>query len=447
MAYHGVVVTYIDPCGLVVISGLLALSVGSLQQSLPKAIGGLLDLSDAQWRNFYGNLSILSIVLGLFSIGAITLRSQFCLKRRGMSIVWIFISFAYVLYLHGACVAFVLAIASVNFFLAKNYAKSRYYLWVLWIFNVLILIVNRIYEGYSFSSFGYCPQERSLHFQNYSFSTYMAYLLFAPLYIAGPIISFNAFASQLDEPQKNYSLGDVAFYGLRWIVSFILMEIITHFFYYNAFANSDLWRQLSPLEIFFVGYGVINFVWLKFLLIWRYFRFWSLVVGVETIENMPKCINNCCSLETFWKSWHASFNKWIVRYMYIPLGGSQKKLLSVWIIFTFVAIWHDLEWKLISWAWLTCLFLVPELVIKSAANSFKSRSVIGKFMLRELSAVAGAITITCLMIANLVGYVIGPSGTKWLISRLVKKDGLPVLGFILFSFYVAVKLMFHYQRC
>lgn len=32
------------------------------------------------------------------------------------------------------------------------------------------------------------------------------------------------------------------------------------------------------------------------------------------------------------------------RYIYIPLGGSQRKLLNVWVIFTFVAIWHDLEW-------------------------------------------------------------------------------------------------------
>lgn len=29
---------------------------------------------------------------------------------------------------------------------------------------------------------------------------------------------------------------------------------------------------------------------------------------------MPKCINNCHDLEGFWKSWHASYNKWLVRY-------------------------------------------------------------------------------------------------------------------------------------
>ncbi|KAJ4832750.1 hypothetical protein Tsubulata_050739 [Turnera subulata] len=61
----------------------------------------------------------------------------------------------------------------------------------------------------------------------------------------------------------------------------------------------------------------------------------------------------------------------MTRYMYIPLGGSRRKLLNVWVIFTFVAIWHDLEWKLLSWAWLTCLFFIPEMVAKSAANAFQ----------------------------------------------------------------------------
>ncbi|CAL8998268.1 unnamed protein product [Prunus brigantina] len=89
---------------------------------------------------------------------------------------------------------------------------------------------------------------------------------------------------------------------------------------------------------------------------------------------MPRCINNCYNLETFWKNWHASYNKWLVRYLYIPLGGTRRKLLNVWVVFTFVAIWHDLEWKLLSWAWLTCLFFIPETILKSAVNAFQVES-------------------------------------------------------------------------
>jgi len=131
------------------------------------------------------------------------------------------------------------------------------------------------------------------------------------------------------------------------------------------------------------------------------------------------------------------------RYLYIPLGGSRRKLLSIWVVFTFVAVWHDLEWKLISWAWLTCLFFVPEILIKSLSNNFKAKSALGQFIHRELGAIGGALTISCLMVANLVGYVVGPSGIKVLMSQMLQKDALPALASIFATFYVGVKLMFH----
>ncbi|KAK1570656.1 hypothetical protein Q3G72_005317 [Acer saccharum] len=463
------------------------------------------DVSDAQWRNVRSNLPILTAVFGAFAMVANTLRAYLHLKARGMSIIWLFISLIYLCYLHGVCIIFVLAIASLNFLLVKIFAQRNYFPFLLWIFNIFFLSCNRVYEGYSFSifgqrwtfldnyrgtfrwhicfnfvilrmiSFGYdyywahqdsrfdhekhvqrchiCKsgklcyqilQERNIS-KSFSFSIYLCYLVYAPLYIAGPIINFNAFASQLEVPQSNYSSRDMVLYGLRWIFGLFLMELMTHLFYYNAFAISGMWKLLSPLDVFIIGYGVLNFMWLKFFLIWRYFRFWSLVCGIETPENMPRCLNNCHNLETFWKNWHASFNKWLVRYLYIPLGGSRRKLLNVWVIFTFVAIWHDLEWKLLSWAWLTCLFFVPEMVVKSAAHSFQAKSAFGEFLFRELSAIAGAITITCLMIANLVGYVIGPSGFNWLISRFPTREGLPVLSGMFITFYVGTKLMFHIE--
>lgn len=131
--------------------------------------------------------------------------------------------------------------------------------------------------------------------------------------------------------------------------------------------------------------------------------------------------------------------------MYIPLGGSRRKFMNVWVVFTFVAVWHDLEWKLLSWAWLTCLFFMPEMLLKSASNAFKVQSAFGEFLLRELKALSGAVTITCLMMANLAGYVIGPSGLSRFVSSFLSREGLPVLGAVFFSFYVGTKLMFHIQ--
>ena len=33
---------------------------------------------------------------------------------------------------------------------------------------------------------------------------------------------------------------------------------------------------------------------------------------------MKHCINSNYSFAGFWRLWHATLNKWIVRYMYVP---------------------------------------------------------------------------------------------------------------------------------
>jgi D-alanyl-lipoteichoic acid acyltransferase DltB (MBOAT superfamily) len=45
---------------------------------------------------------------------------------------------------------------------------------------------------------------------------------------------------------------------------------------------------------------------------------------------------------------------------------------NVWLVFTFVALWHDIELKLLAWGWLICLFLLPELI---ATRLFSERKV------------------------------------------------------------------------
>lgn len=48
--------------------------------------------------------------------------------------------------------------------------------------------------------------------------------------------------------------------------------------------------------------------------------------------------------------------------MYVPLGGGRWRTLNIWPIFLFVALWHDLQPRLVGWALLTCSLFLPELV-------------------------------------------------------------------------------------
>ena len=92
-----------------------------------------------------------------------------------------------------------------------------------------------------------------------------------------------------------------------------LMEVMMHTIYVVAISKGHAWTMATPLEIALLSYFNLKFVWMKLLVIWRFFRFWAMMDGVETFENMTRCMTNNYSAVDFWRSWHRSYNRWIIR--------------------------------------------------------------------------------------------------------------------------------------
>jgi hypothetical protein len=99
-----------------------------------------------------------------------------------------------------------------------------------------------------------------------------------------------------------------------------------------------------------IMYLAVAFLWLKFAAVWKYARLVALADGVDAPEDMLGCFADVISAGEFWRRWHASFNLWIVRYMYVPLGGAASRRWAVYPIFLFVALWHDVTVHLLAWA-------------------------------------------------------------------------------------------------
>ena len=80
--------------------------------------------------------------------------------------------------------------------------------------------------------------------------------------------------------------------------------------------------------------------------------------------------------------------------MYVPMGGNRWRALNVWPIFTFVAVWHDLDPHLLQWAWLMAVFLAPEIICKSIINQPRWKANWNTAWFNHLCAAFAAIYIT-----------------------------------------------------
>lgn len=73
------------------------------------------------------------------------------------------------------------------------------------------------------------------------------------------------------------------------------------------------------------------------------------------------------SLRDFWRRWHITLNRWLVDYVYRPLGGSRHGRLrtaaNTLIIFLSSGLWHGAGWHYVLWGALHGAALVCERLI------------------------------------------------------------------------------------
>jgi D-alanyl-lipoteichoic acid acyltransferase DltB (MBOAT superfamily) len=282
--------------------------------------------------------------------------------------------------------------------------------------------------------------------EDYHLQYYLVYLFYLPLYWAGPIMTFNGFTAQYERRVAvlEREWRSIVFYGLRLINALLIMELMNHLFYVNAISKQRLWRYLAPMDLMIVSYLLLKHVWLKLFIIWRFFRWFARMDGLNPTENMDRCMSNHYSGLEFWKSWHRSFNRWLVRYVYIPLGGAKWRMVNMWIVFTFVAIWHDASLNLLIWGWMICLFIMPELLCRLV---FLRKPFIESRYFRHLCAAGGAINIFFMMLANLIGFSLGTEGLHYMMAQLqLDRASVACLAITIFGFFGGVQIMLEFRN-
>lgn len=278
---------------------------------------------------------------------------------------------------------------------------------------------------------------------DYTFAHYLAYVLYAPLFIAGPVLTFNDYLYQTRHTLSTISLKNTAKYALRFIFCILTMEFTLHFMYVVAIAKLKIYDNYTPFQISMIGLFNLNVIWLKLLIPWRFFRLWALIDNIDPPENMIRCMNNNYSALAFWRAWHRSFNKWVTRYVYVPLGGSKHRILSSLAVFSFVAVWHDIEFKLLIWGWLIVIFLLPEIFL----SQYFAKHFVTKPWYRFICGMGSVLNIWLMMIANIYGFCLGHDGTV----NLLKSMLFTVHGGVFFitcsaCLFVAVQVMYELRE-
>ncbi|KAK0753853.1 MBOAT-domain-containing protein [Schizothecium vesticola] len=289
---------------------------------------------------------------------------------------------------------------------------------------------------------------------HFTYAHLVAYAIYAPLYLAGPIVTFNDYLSQTRHRPATIEPARTVRYAVRFVLVLLCMELVLHFNYIGAISKtSPDWGSYTPGQLTIVSVFQLHIIWLKLLIPWRLFRLWALVDGVDPPENMVRCVTNNYSTLSFWRSWHRSYYRWLLRYIYIPLGGSSfrtagdvaQSVGTYLMVFTFVALWHDIKIHLIFWSWLIVLFFLPEIAAIKVFPAGRWKSSLTAY--RMLCCVGAMGNVVMMMSANLVGFAVGADGLKSILEGIFNDHG----GFVFLmgagaALFGAVQIMFEVRE-
>ena len=200
------------------------------------------------------------------------------------------------------------------------------------------------------------------------FATFVA---FFPQLVAGPIVRAQSLLPQLRQDAK----------FATWLLTDGFGRVLVGFFKKLVIADS-LAVVVDPLFEFPEGYGSLNaliLVCLFSIQVYADFSGYSDIaigcarmLGIELPENFRSPFFST-SFREFWRRWHITLSEWLRDYLYIPLGGSSRTLITTIrnIVITMVlgGLWHGANWTFVLWGLVHGLLIAVEHVVLSRFGS------------------------------------------------------------------------------
>ena len=214
---------------------------------------------------------------------------------------------------------------------------------------------------FTFEFIHYLVDARKGMLPDHSFAEFLAFAVFFPTMVAGPIKRFEDFLPQLRGAKADSH--DVGAGSLRIVIGLFKKIVIADtagLFVTPLLTDAGL-RSAGRIDILvaLLAYSIkiyFDFSGYSDIAIGS-----ARMFGISVPENFswPYLRTN---IRDFWRNWHMSLTSWITDYIYKPLGGSRRGLfvaaLATLVAFAVSGLWHGAAWHFVVWGLYMGLLLV-----------------------------------------------------------------------------------------
>ena len=180
----------------------------------------------------------------------------------------------------------------------------------------------------------------------------MLLMSFFPHLVAGPIVRASDLLPQFDRTPR--LTREMATHGLLLIVWGLFKKTVI--------ASELSVRLVDPVFFDPTAYGTLDMMAAVYgytVQIYCDFSTYSdMAIGTAALlgYSFPRNFDQpyrAGSMQSFWRRWHISLSSWLRDYLYVPLGGGRKGLVSssinVFITMVLGGLWHGAAWTFLAW--------------------------------------------------------------------------------------------------
>jgi alginate O-acetyltransferase complex protein AlgI len=186
----------------------------------------------------------------------------------------------------------------------------------------------------------------------HSLGDFLAFAMFAPTMVAGPIKRFQQFTPQVATARADAA--DVSA-GLTRIACGLFKKIVLADTFAQWSGTLASHRALAHASRFEIVGALVAF---SMRIYFDFSGYSDIAIGSARLFGIKVPENFCwpylrSNIQSFWRHWHMSLTRWVLDYIYIPLGGNRRGLaltcVNLIASFAIIGIWHGGAWHFLAW--------------------------------------------------------------------------------------------------
>jgi alginate O-acetyltransferase complex protein AlgI len=275
------------------------------------------------------------------------------------------------------------------------------------------------------------------------------YIFFFPQLIAGPIIRYHDIGLQIQE--REHKIGGFLTGFNRFSIGLVKKLLIADSI--GEIADAVFNLPVNSLPTSYAWGGMIAYT---MQIYFDFSGYSDMAIGLGRMFGFrfPENFNQpytSTSISEFWQRWHISLSKWMLQYLYIPLGGNKvstpRTYLNLWIVFLISGFWHGASWNFIAWGAYYGFFLSSDRFLSSRKVKKVNPPTFIKWLLTFLIVMIGWILFRSPTLEFAGSYIFRLVGIGELITSDVPAWGMifsnkGIVAIIIAGFFAFIRINF-----